>query len=185
MVSDIYILHKMIKDNAKISPEETYSKLKVVLSEPQHPNSSATISGLPNNAITIKVDTFKSPDTIFNCSNGECKRSDFVIIADTGNKKVILHIEIKMTKGKKEKDTIKQLKGGNCFIAYCQKIGQEFWEKQDFLDGYNTRFVSIGHTSIAKQKTRMTRNSGVHDSPERMLKIDSPHHLQFNHLAGK
>jgi len=185
MVSDIYILNKMIKDNAKISPEENYGKLKVILPEPQHQDSSATISGLPNNAITIKVDNFKSPDTIFNCSNDECKRSDFVIIADTGNKKVILHIEMKATKGKTKKAIIKQLKGADCFVAYCRKIGKEFWNKQDFLDGYNTRFVSIGHTSIDKKKTRITRNTDIHDSPERMLKIDSPHYLQFNHLVGK
>ncbi|HJH29416.1 MAG TPA: hypothetical protein C5S51_06945 [Methanosarcinaceae archaeon] len=184
-MSDIYILNEMIKDNAKISPEENYSKLKIILPEPQHPDSSATIYGLPNDAITIKVDTFKSPDTIFNCSNDECKRSDFVIISDNGNKKVILHIEMKTTKGKTNKDIIKQLKGGDCFVTYCRKIGKEFWNKQDFLDGYNTRFISIEHTRISKKKTRITRNPGVHDSPKRMLKIDSPHHLQFNHLAGK
>ena len=185
MLSDIDILNDMIKKPAKISPIDNYGKLKVTLTEPQHLDSSATISGLPNNAITIKVDTFKSPDTIFNCSNDECKRSDFVIISDTGKKKVILHIEMKATKGKTKKDIIKQLKGADCFVAYCRKIGKEFWNKQDFLDGYNTRFISIGHTSIDKKKTRITRNRGVHDSPEQMLKIDSPHHLQFNHLAGK
>jgi len=185
MVSDIDILNDMIKDTAKISPEDNYGKLKVTLTEPQQLDSSTTIFGFPNDAITIKVDTFESPDTIFNCLNGECKRSDFVIIADTDEKKVILHIEIKAKTGKKNNDIIKQLKGADCFVAYCRKIGKEFWNKQDFLDGYNTRFISIGHTSIQKKKTRIIRHLGVHDSPENMLKIASPHYLAFNHLAGK
>jgi len=185
MVSDIDILNEMIKDNAKISTEDNYGKLKVTLTEPQQPDSSATIFGLPNDAITIKVDTFKSPDTIFNCSNGECKRSDFIIIADTVNKKVIIHIEMKAKTGKTNNDIIKQLKGADCFVTYCRKIGKEFWNKPDFLKDYNTRFVAIVHTSIGKKKTRITPGIGVHDSPEQMLKIDSPHHLQFNHLAGK
>lgn len=184
MVSDIYILNKMIKDNAKISPEENYGKLKVKLTEPQHPDSSATIFGLPNDAIIIKVDAFKSPDTIFNCSNGECKRSDFVIIANTDNKKVIIHIEMKAAKGKKKKHIINQLKGANCFVAYCQKIGQEFWNKPDFLKDYNTRFVAIVHTRIGKSKTRAERKPCIHDSPENVL-IMPLHHLVFDHLAGK
>lgn len=53
------------------------------------------------------------------------------------------------------------------------------------LKGYVYRFVSIGHLSIAKQKTRMSRKTGVHDRLDKMLKIDWPHHLEFNHLAGK
>lgn len=185
MMSDIDILNEIIKDNAKISPEDNYGKLKVKLTEPQQPDSSATIFGLPKDAITIKVDAFKSPDTIFNCSNGECKRSDFVIIADTDEKKVILHIEMKTSKGKTKKDLIKQLKGADCFVAYCRKIGQEFWNKPDFLEDYNTRFVAIKQTRIAKKKTRAERKPGVHNQPENMLIMHSPHRLAFNHLAGK
>lgn len=184
MVSDIDILNEMIKDTVKIQPEENYGKLKVTLTESKQDGSSATIFGLPNNAIIIKVDAFESLDTIFNCSKYECRRSDFVIIANTGNKKVIIHIEMKATNGKKRKYIVDQLKGADCFVTYCQKIGKEFWNKPNFLDDYKIRFVRIGHTSISKKRTRMIRNSGVHDSPERMLTIYSPHHLGFNHLAG-
>lgn len=183
MKSDIDILNEIIKDNAKILPEDNYGKLKVKLIEPQQLDSSATIFGLPNDSIIIKVDAFKSPDTIFNCSNGECKRSDFVIIANTDNKKVILHIEMKAKNGKNS-DIIKQLKGADCFISYCQKIGQEFWNQPDFLKDYNTRFVAIMHTRIGKSKTRAERKPCVHDCPENMLIIPL-HHLAFNHLAGK
>jgi hypothetical protein len=32
--------------------------------------------------------------------------------------------------------------------------------------------------------TRISPLDGLHDSPERMLKINSPHHLQFKQLVG-
>jgi hypothetical protein len=70
-------------------------------------------------------------------------------------------------------------------VTYCQNIGKCFWNKPDFLDAYHYRFVSIGHISIAKQPTRSKRSTGIHDRPENMLKISSPNHLEFNHLAGK
>ncbi len=67
-------------------------------------------------------------------------------------------------------EIIQQLKGAQCFLAYCQEIGKTFWNESDFLKKYKQRFVSIGHTSIIKRKTRITRESGKHDQPEKMLK---------------
>jgi hypothetical protein len=173
----------MIKAAAKETLIDNYGKKHVILTEPQCPNSLVTIAGMPDEAIVIKADAFKSPDTVFNGAQGECKRADFVIVSDTGNKKIILFIEMKAKKDS-NKEIVQQLNGIRCFIAYCQEIGKVFWNKPDFLDGYAYRFISIGHTSIPKRKTRITRQSSIHDRPERMLKIDYPHRLQFNQLAG-
>ena len=180
---DMDILNQMIKNSAKVQLSEHYGRRRVTLSEPQQRRSSTEIYGLPENAIVIKVDTFKSPDTVFAGSNGECKRADFVILSNAGVKKVIVYIEMKATKGP-AKEIIQQLKGAQCFISYCREIGTSFWNEPNFLKGYQNRFISIGHTSIPKRKTRIIRESGRHDQPEKMLKIDWPHHLQFNQLAG-
>lgn len=183
-MSDFAILHQMIKDAVKVSLVDNDGKKQVTLIEPQHANSSVTIVGMPDDTIVIKADAFKSPDTVFNGSQGECKRADFVIVAGAGNKKVILCIEMKATKGL-EKEIVQQLKGAQCFVAYCREIGKVFWNQGDFLHKYKQLFISISHTSISKQRTRFTRpTGGVHDRPDRMLKISSPHHLEFNHLAG-
>jgi hypothetical protein len=182
-MSDIDILQEMIKDTAKVAPvENIYGKRKVALTEPQQSNSSVDISGLPDNAIAIKADAFMSPDTVFSGSKGECKRADFVIIADANGKKIIICIEMKATR-KLEWEIIQQLKGAQCFISYCREIGRKFWNKGDFLNGYEYRFVSISHISINKKKTRIDRQRGVHNRPERMLKIHRPRRLQFNQLA--
>lgn len=90
-MSDIDILHQMVRDTAKIPVSDEYSRKKVVLKEPQQPKSLVTILGLPDDVIVIKADAFRSPDTVFKGTQGECKRADFVIVADTGKKKVILY----------------------------------------------------------------------------------------------
>ncbi len=187
VASDIDILREMIKESATEALIDNYGKKKVILVEQDI--SSVTISGMPEDSIVIKADdSFKSPDSVFRCSKlkGQCKRADYVIVADMDKKKVILYIELKRTKDG-EKSIIQQLMGARCFIAYCQEIGRSFWEKQDFLDGYVYRFVSIGHTGIAKRKTRIERKSKniIHDQPELMMKIAWPSHLHFNHLVGK
>jgi len=181
---DLAILHQMIKDGAKVPLLDKHGKKSVVLSEPQHPGSSVTIAGMPDNAIVIKADAFTPPKSVFNGLKGECKRADFVIVANTGNKKSIVCIEMKATKAP-EKEVIQQLSGAKCFIVYCQEIGKSFWKQQDFLVGYSFRFISIGHTSIPKRPTRIDPSAGVHDHPDRMLKISSSHRLQFDQLVGK
>lgn len=181
---DIEILDQMIRNDVKVALTENYGKKMVVLTEHQQPDSIVTIAGMPDNAIVIKADVFKSPDTVFTGSHGECKRADFVIVANNGNKKTIVCIEMK-ARTNSEKEIIQQLMGARCFITYCQEIGKEFWKQEDFLDEYVFRFVSISRTCIAKSKTRVNRDSVVHDKPDRMLKISSPHRLEFNHLAGK
>jgi len=180
-MSDMDILSQMIKSTALVQQEEEYGKPLVKLTEPQAPDSSATIRNLPADAMIIKVDAFRSPDDIFNGGKGECKRADYVIIS--AEKKCIIYIEIKRTKDGWNQ-IVKQLLGSQCFIKYCQEVGKSFWNKNDFLSGYKNRFISIGHTNIAKTKTRITRNADLHDTPDRAMKIDWPNYLQFNKLAG-
>ena len=192
-MSDIAILKKMIKDKAIVPLEEKkYGKrlnYSVTLTEPRD-SYFVTIEGMPKHdeVIVIKAESFVAPREVFNGTKGECKRADFVIIAETEIEKVILCLEMKKTKGAK-KHIVQQLTGAQCFIAYCQEIGKKFWHQSNFLENYKYRFVSIGHISIPKQKTRFkTRRSvqqirDLHDRPDRMLKISAPHHLQFNRLV--
>ncbi len=178
---DMNILSQMFKDAALVQKQEEYGKPLVKLSEPQAPDSVATIRNLPADAIIIKADVFGSPDDIFKGNNGECKRADYVIIS--AEKKCIIYIEIKRKKDEWNQ-IVKQLIGSQCFVKYCQEVGKGFWNKDDFLNGYKNRFICIGHTSIPKKKTRITRSADCHDTPDQAMKVDWPNYLQFNHLAG-
>ncbi|WP_297445178.1 hypothetical protein [Acidiferrobacter sp.] len=181
---DIDILQQMINDGTKVPVFDKRGKKYVELSEPQQPNTVVTVMGLPNSVIVIKADMFRSPDAVFKGCQGECKRADFVIVADTGTKKRILCIEMKTKKGP-GKEVIQQLAGAKCFIVYCQEVGKCFWNTKDFLEDYSFRFVSITRTSLPKRRTRIERSGDTHDRPEKMLKISYPGRLQFEHLAGK
>lgn len=183
--SDIAILKKMIKETATVKLQERQEgkrfKYSVTLEEKNL--YSVTIDGMPqpDRVIIIKADSFVDPREIFNGSKGECKRADFVIITDTDPEKIILCIEMKKKKDLEQK-IIQQLKGTQCFVVYCQEIGKAFWHKQNFLDDYQYRFVTIGNISISKTKTRFERKTDIHDRPDRMLKIKSPNCLQFDRL---
>ncbi|MCL1467035.1 hypothetical protein [Argonema galeatum] len=184
-MSDIAILKEMIKETATVALEERQEgkRLKYSVTLEEKDIYSVTIDGMPkyDEVIIIKADTFVAPRDIFNGSKGECKRADFVIITDTDKEKIILCIEMKKTKGEK-KAIIKQLTGAQCFVAYCKEIGKAFWHKQNFLDTYKYSFVSIGHISLDKKKTRPERSTDTHNSPDLMLRINYSHPLQFNHL---
>ena len=146
---------------------------------------SVSVSGVPNDAIAIKIDQFPLPDKLLADVRSQRRRADFAIISEEAGKKFIVFIE--MSKGKKqESEVIQQLKGAQCVISYCQKAGIEFWNKSDFLKDYENRFVSLTNVSMNKQRTVTRRRDGKkHDSPEKMLKINAPHGLNLSRLIGK
>ncbi|KHD09575.1 hypothetical protein PN36_25450 [Candidatus Thiomargarita nelsonii] len=188
------ILCELFRKEARVALEDgDYGKKAVTLNEPKcddHKGYSVVISNMPEDAVVIKGDAFPSPTTIFSNSRGECKRADFVIVANIPIKKktrnLIIFIEMKKGKGGSELEIIQQLKGAWCVIDYCRSIGQRFWKQESFLNpnDYDYRFVSIRDIAINKKPTRISPLDGLHDSPERMLKINSPHHLQFKQLVG-
>jgi len=184
MMSDITILKEMITDNATVSLQDgNYGGKKVILEEPNQ--YAVTIYGmpLPNEVIVIKGDAFPSlKNRFFRNKKHECKRADFIIVANTKNKRVILYVELKATLKTSEKsDILLQFKGAQCVMTYCQEIGREFWEQLDFLKDYETRFVTIAGV-IEKRETRDSRKKEIHDRPEKMLKIATAHHVEFNRL---
>jgi hypothetical protein len=182
-MDDLEILKQMISPRALIELTEEYQKKIAVLYEPQEIDSIVTIRNMPEDAFVIKVDQFSAPNNVFNGSHGECKRADYVIISP--EKKRIIYIEVKRTKDEWD-SIVKQLMGAECFVKFCREIGKTFWHESGFLGDYDSRFVSIGHTgrSIPKRKSRIEKIAPVHDTPEEALKIDWPHYIQFNLLAG-
>jgi hypothetical protein len=187
-MTDIAILKQMLKPEAVLPiGKNNYGKNMVRLVEPQCPDSEVTISGIPVDSVVIKADCFKAPDFIFNGKQGECKRADYVIVANMDKKRIVLYIELKRTKNTcQNKEIVQQLKGALCFFRYCREVGKNFWEQPKFLDGYEDRFVCIERSiCYSKKKTQPKRISKIHDTPDDMLVVSSPHHLQFHDLTGK
>ena len=190
-MSDIEILKELLDQSMLISLQEkqegSRTKYFAILEETQD-NYAVTVEEMPNpnEVIIVNVDKFKVIPKVFKGDKGESKRADFVIIANTHFEKIILIIELKKTK--KSRDWImKQLIGAKCFILYCQALVKNFWNKQDFLEGYDYRFITIGHITTDKRRTQtnkkdQTQKAQIHDSPEKMLKIKSTNSLKFERL---
>jgi hypothetical protein len=193
-MSDIAILKEMIKDTATASlVKHKNSNYKALLEQKEDKdpgntkaNYTVEIIGLPDDGdvIIIKVDAFESPINIFNGNNGECKRSDFVIIADVKPKKVIVFIELKAGPGGTRQEMIQQLKGAECFVRYCQYIGRSFWNRNDFLNEYEHRFVAILQicNSIRKKPTSEKDRKILNNTPDTMLKIGHRQEIYFREL---
>ena len=179
-MSDIAMLKEMIKDCAIIDLEyqKKYKRDSYLLklTETQD-NYSFVVNGMPkpDEVIVIKLDEFFDVRKIFTGSKGECKRADFIIIANTTSEKVILCLEMKKSRDDNS-SIIKQLKGAKCFVSYCREIGRLFGNQPDFLRDYQYRFVSIKNISISKTTTssrQFSQKSEIHDQPEKMLKISA------------
>ena len=181
-MSDIAILKEMIRDLSIVKLVLSQSRNKVILTEPQPPNYFVTIEGIPDeeNAIVIKADDFKSPDKIFRGEHGECKRADFVIIADTGTKKVILCIELKAGQSGRTDEILQQLEGARCFAEYCKEIGKSFWKQPKFLTDYEYRFVSIKNISVKKKRSIIESGSNAVSKTPFLVREGS--YFQFNDL---
>ncbi len=184
-MAELEVLNRMIYDSAKVDIESKSgsSKASVTLTESKSPTSKVVISGLPLDSIVIKVDAFKSPDTILTETNSQRKRADYIIVANKNGKMNIVHIEIKTTKAR-EKDIINQLKGSVCFVGYCKAIAEEFWNDHKFLSEFNPRFVSFTRTgSIQKRPTRTEKKYPLNDTPAHMLKVSYTNNYHYNHLV--
>ena len=175
MMSDLDVLQELINEEALVPLEKTYyGKKTVVLGEYDQQGRfrySIRIKGVPSDAVVVKTDNFPPPKGIFACRNGECKRADYVIIADSEIGNFIIHIEMKKNIDNAG-DIINQLKGSECFISYCQSIVHRFWQRSDFLDPYESRFVSFRKIRTGKAPTREeSRSTELHDAPEKMFRI--------------
>ena len=169
-MNDIQILQEMLSHDSKVPLQHTHDKSSVELKD-EKSGGTATIIGMPQDSIVIRAEDFENPLTIFDGSKGERKRADFVIVSSEDTKKWIVCIETKTGKSKAEAHIKAQLKGAQCFIGYCRCIGRVFWESSAFLDGYEYRFVSIGHTNVHKRNMQPSRPSTWHSSPENFLKV--------------
>ena len=185
-MNDIAILQEMLSTGAQVPLQQTEERCFVTLKDKQA-QTTVEITNLPQNSIIIRAEIFKPP-TVFKGSKGERRRADFVIVSNVATEKWIICIETQAGTGKDPEDVEQQLRGAQCFIGYCKCIGQSFWQSENFLDGYQYRYVSISGININKQTTRFyqPRNQSrkiSHDSPENFLEILERQNLYFDELT--
>jgi len=179
-MNDIKLLEVLFGDKLIKSESGKYGRPCIKLEEDTKGNSySITIAQVPENATAIKTDSFPNLQDFFNCSSetGQCKCADFAIITDDK----LIFIELS-TANKLEKKVVRQLKGAQCVLEYCQSIGDKFYNNDSFLEGRHSYFVSIAKIGANKKGKRTPAKN---NTPDEFRKISSPHNLQFQDLCCK
>ena len=185
-MNDITILQEMLNVGAQVPLQQSAGSTSVKLKDKQA-KTSVEITDIPYDSLVIKAEAFKDP-AVFKGSKGERRRADFVIVSNAATEKWIICIETQKATGKDSEKVEQQLRGAECFIGYCKCIGQSFWQSQEFLDGYQYRFVSIVNINIDKQTTRFYKPKNqprkkLHDNPEDFREIQRHQSLHFNQLT--
>ena len=186
-MNDIQILQEMLNPDTQVRLQSGQGRPSVQLTDSQS-GMTVEIKGLPHNSIVIRAEDFENPLTIFNGSKGERKRADFVIVSNDGNeRKWIICIETQEMDSKLASHVVQQLKGAYCFVSYCKCIGKSFWESEEFLDGYQYRFVSITDLNFnrSRRRTQPFHSVGeLHNRPEVYLKISRVTTIYFRNLIN-
>lgn len=184
-MNDIEILEELLSIGAQVSLQQSHGRYSVILKDKQG-KTTVEITNLPDNSIVFRPEYLKPPNA-FKGSKGERRRADFAIVSNKNAEKWIICIETQKGTGKDPEDIEQQLRGAECFIGYCKCIGKSFWQSAKFLDGYQSRFVSIVNINIDKQTTRFYQPENqsrkkLHDSPENFREIPGHQILDFDQL---
>ena len=187
LVNDIQILREMISPEVQVTLQPAQGKPFVQLTDLQS-GTTVRINGVPHDSIVIRAEDFENPLTLFNGSKGERKRADFVIVSnDENDRKWVICIETQEMDSKLASHVVQQLKGASCFVSYCRCIGKSFWESEEFLDGYQYRFVSIIDLNFnrSRRRTQPFHSQGeLHNHPDLFLKISRSPTIYFRKLIN-
>jgi len=184
-MEDFDVLSEMIRPAACLPLQQDYSHLTVTLTEPACPGCEVKIRGLPERSLVIKVDACPAPDSIFNGTKHECRRADYVIVAEQNGQTVVIFIELKTGTSSRRWEIVRQLMGARCFVEYCKAIGRHFWQARDFLEAAEQRFVRFSdRRSMLKRPSRPSRTKCLHNQPDDFLTLYGGCHVQFNELAA-
>ena len=182
-MNDIEILKEMLICDAQVPLQQEGDRPPSVELTDTQADTTVEIKGLPRDSIVIRAEAFEDPLTVFEGSKEEDKRADFVIVSNGERGKWIICIETQAGNYKRRSEVIEQLKGALCFVHYCKCIGKEFWEWEEFLDGYQYRFISMANINVKKRRTRPFHSRGeLHSRPDVFLKILESPRLHFSKL---
>ena len=122
-MDDLNLLRELLKDEVLAPTEDTQTNKKaLVLPEPGSQSYELRIIGAPYDTIAFKADALPPPCYVFRGTRGERKRADYVIVANDGDRYWIVYIEMKSCGHGLAADTIAQLRGAHCLVAYwCAK----------------------------------------------------------------
>ena len=78
-----------------------------------------------------------------------------------------------------------QLRGAECFSAYCAKILKIFWNYTMAWKQYNKHYVCFKYTNSVARSTRNDSKAPANTTIDKMLTLEGSHTFQYNQLIGR
>lgn len=141
------------------------------------------IFDLPEDSLLIHLEKYEQPRTLFNGRLGERQRCDYVLITTVRGCPTVLFIEMKSAHLKRS-DIVKQFKGAECILAYCDAALNRFHGQDGLLENCHKRYVVFYRPRLNKQRTRPRPSAFRNDSPEQALRYPAPRNPSVMALAG-
>jgi hypothetical protein len=111
------------------------------------------VDDLPPDTIVLKMDKtivqnlLKTP--------GVGRRTDYILLFKTAEKKYIVHAELKSSRRNDDTEVMEKFKGTDCILDYCESIMGSFHGYQNGFSGFERRYVLCYKTpSISKLPSR-------------------------------
>ena len=183
---DIQKMQELIHPQAIVTmTPDRYGKYEVELIEPKEPDSKIIIAGIPDNTLVYNLDDFfPAPDQIFARNKSECCRADYILISAVGSDRKMVFIELK-SENDDNAHIKNQLRGAECFSAYCAKILKIFWNYTMAWKQYNKHYVCFKYTNSVARSTRNDSKAPANTTIDKMLTLEGSHTFQYNQLIGR
>lgn len=181
---DIEIMKKLLVDDlfSPISEKDGRSFARLKESGIDARLRRVDIYDVSEDSLLIKLDKYDQPKSLFKGTEGERKRCDYVLITSINSQSYLLFIEMK-SKRVKPSEFIKQFKGAECLMDYCDATLKRFHEQNNFFEGFKKRFVVFYKIPLSKQRTRSIDSFGNNSTPDKALTYLSPHNPSLEKLV--
>jgi len=180
-MTDLQILRDVLNDGLfiQLEPDGQEYTVKLVEKDPSAKLKKVILEGLHANTVILKIDKTNT-QKVFKAGRGQLKRCDYLIFTKINNRRYAFFIELK---SRNKDEYIKQFKGAECIVDYCDSVLNRFYNKTGLLAQFEKRFVLFYKTSIDKRPTRPSPPVMKNDSPEKSYKYSDPHTVRIDNLV--
>ena len=147
-MKDISPLQRLINNDILENPSIKNGGGNLILKEAgsKAKLTEVEISGVPEGSLLISVDKSEQPKTLFAGDKGERMRCDYVLVTKIKEQLSLIFIEMK-SKKVSDAEVVKQFKGAECILEYCNAALEYFHEEDDFFEHFKKRFVVLYYLS--------------------------------------
>lgn len=187
-MGELDVLKQLLKQNLLVDISDKGGIRSVTLRErdSQAKLKTVCVGGLPEGTVVLATDNCRPGSSLFRSSLGECRRCDYVILAQTKRKGgVAVLIELKSWPGSGESKTPQaaesteaecakkcgeKFKATECILDYCDAALDRFHNQTALLKHYHKHYFVVFYKAphLEKKPTRLERPPN--DKPDCFLK---------------